>query len=68
LRILSEKLKKIYEYLNLEGFSGNEKIFKNYVSSQKNVRTHNYILTEEVKSKVSSRWGFVFKEFGYELL
>ncbi|HEC92641.1 MAG TPA: sulfotransferase [Candidatus Atribacteria bacterium] len=61
------EVRKIYEGLNLKNFSANEGVFRRYIAAQREIKTHRYKLTEEVRSKVSSRWGFVFKEFGYEL-
>jgi hypothetical protein len=61
-----EETKRIYNELHLGGFKESEQVFKKFIASQANIKTHDYIITEEVRRKVSTQWGFVFDAFGYE--
>ena len=59
-------LKRIYTELHLDGFKESEKAFSEYIASQANVKIHRYEVNEELREKVYKKWGFAFKEFGYE--
>lgn len=59
--------RKIYEHLGLNGFSNAEHAIRAYLLTQSEIRTHTYVVSDEVREKVSSKWGFAFKEFGYEM-
>jgi hypothetical protein len=62
---LSE-LKKIYKSVNIDGFDKYERTFNAYILSQSEVKLNSYHLDEELKDKIYRRWGFVFKEYGYD--
>jgi hypothetical protein len=61
-----EELKKVYDGINIDGFKDSERAFNAYILSQSEVKLHSYHLDDELKDKIYSRWGFVFKNFGYE--
>lgn len=61
-----EELKKVYDGINIDGFKDSERAFNAYILSQSEVKLHSYHLDDELKDRIYSRWGFVFKNFGYE--
>ena len=61
-----EELRRIYGVLNLAGFKKSERAFRAYILSQSEVRLHNYVTDAELREKIYKKWGFAFKEFGYE--
>jgi len=61
-----EELRRIYGLLNLAGFKKSERAFRAYILSQSEVRLHNYVIDAELREKIYKKWGFAFKEFGYE--
>lgn len=61
-----EETKRIYAELNIKGFEASKEAFRKYIQSQAKVKTHNYVVDEEVKKKVKEKWGFAVKELGYE--
>ena len=61
-----KEIKDIYDGLNLNGFNDYKKDFESYVITQNNLKLSNYTLSEETKKMIYDRWGFSFKEFGYE--
>ena len=61
-----KQIKEIYDSLNLNGFNEHKKDFENYLLTQKGIKLSNYNLSEEIRKKIYDRWGFTFKEFGYE--
>jgi len=52
--------------LNLADFKKSERAFRAYILSQSEVRLHNYVIDAELREKIYKKWGFAFKEFGYE--
>lgn len=60
------ELKRIYTELHLNGFKESEKAYSEYIANQANMKIHRYEINEGLKEKVYKKWGFVFKEFGYE--
>lgn len=60
------ELKRIYDTLDLDGFTDVENRFKAYLLAQSEIHPHQYIISDEVRQKVSSRWGFAFDAFGYD--
>jgi hypothetical protein len=61
-----DELKKVYDGINIDGFKDSERAFNAYILSQSEVKRYSYHLNDELKDKIYSRWGFVFKNFGYE--
>ena len=60
------ELKHIYNELDLGRFSRVEKRFHAYMLSQSEIHARDYVVSDEVKRKVLSRWGFAFDAFGYD--
>jgi omega-hydroxy-beta-dihydromenaquinone-9 sulfotransferase len=60
------ELKRIYNNLDLGDFSCVEKRFHAYMLSQSEIHSKQYLISEELKRKISSRWGFAFDAFGYD--
>ncbi len=61
-----EEVRRVYTVLGLDGFEEAEDAFKSYIDSQRNVRLHEYRVSDDVREKLSSKWGFIIKEFGYD--
>ena len=61
-----KEMKNIYESLDIVDFRDSERSFNAYILSQSKVKLRNYILNDDLKDKIYSRWGFVFNEFGYD--
>ncbi len=58
-------IKSVYDELSLANFSMSEQKFKDYISKQKSYKTNTHNLSDEAIDKISERWDFAFKEFGY---
>jgi hypothetical protein len=52
--------------VNINGFNDSERAFKAYILSQSKVKLNSYHLDDDLREKVYSSWGFVFKNFGYD--
>jgi len=61
-----QQLKRIYGKLGLSDFSVVEQRFYAYMLSQSEIHPRKYVVTDEVKQKVYSRWNFAFDAFGYD--
>ena len=61
-----KELENIYDSVNIDGFEDYKRFFNDYILSQSDVKLNNYILDDALKDKIYSRWGFVFKKFGYD--
>lgn len=61
-----KEIEGIYDYLNLGGFNRYKKDFERYFVTQKNIKVSTYKISEEIREKIYDKWGFTFKEFGYE--
>ena len=59
-------IKEIYDSLSLNSFNDYKEDFEKYLATQNNIKLSSYNLSEEIKEKIYDRWGFTFKEFGYE--
>jgi hypothetical protein len=59
------ELKNIYGCLDINGFKDNERSFKAYILSQSEVKLNNYKINDDLRDKLYSCWGFVFKKYGY---
>jgi hypothetical protein len=60
-------LKQSYEQLGLEGFSGAEPLFQDYIFKHKDYKASNYHISEDIKKKVSSKWAHMFEAYGYPM-
>lgn len=60
-----QKIKNIYNLLRLRGFRDAAPAFETYIQTQLSIQKDQYILTDELKQKIETRWGFAIKEFGY---
>jgi hypothetical protein len=58
-------IKRIYIQLHLNGFQESEKKFMEYIASQAQFKTQNYLLDEPVKEKIYTQWKFAFDMFHY---
>jgi len=58
-------VKSVYDELSLANFSASEQKIKDYISKQKSYKTNTHNLSDEAIDKISERWDFAFKEFGY---
>ena len=47
-----QQLKNIYTDLNIPGFENNKEIFKNYLQSQKKIKTYSYKIEKELQQKI----------------
>jgi len=47
-----QQLKNIYTDLNITGFENNKEIFKNYLQSQKKIKTYSYKIEKELQQKI----------------
>ncbi len=59
-------MKNIYDNLDIVDFIDSERSFNANILSQSKLKLRNYILNDDLKDKIYSHWGFVFKEFGYD--
>lgn len=60
------ELDRIYGGLSLSGFDRVEKRFRAYMLSQSEIHPREYVVSDEVKEKVNSHWGFAFDAFEYD--
>ncbi len=60
------ELKNIYDSLDLNGFSDYKRAFDAYILSQSDFKPYTYSMNDDLKNEIYSRWGFVFKNFGYK--
>lgn len=63
-----ECLEKLYQELNLPDFERFWQYASVYLDSIADYQKNSYSLTEEVRVKVSQRWGFFFERYGYPVL
>jgi len=63
-----EQLRKIYQGLDLPGFSGAEPTINSYLDSIAGYRKNQYKLNGEIIEKVNQHWQFTIDEWGYERL
>ena len=63
-----ECLEKLYQELNLPDFKRFWQYASVYLDSIADYQKNSYSLTEEVRVKVSQRWGFFFERYGYPVL
>jgi hypothetical protein len=61
-----EHLRLVYTTLNLGGFAGSEKKFRDYIATQEHMKKQRYSLDEHLKEKIYSEWDFAFEAFHYE--
>jgi hypothetical protein len=62
-----EELEKIYLHLDLGGFQTTKLKLEAYLETLKNYKKNPCgTLDEEIKKKIQNRWGFAFKEWGYQ--
>jgi omega-hydroxy-beta-dihydromenaquinone-9 sulfotransferase len=59
-------LERIYEVLSLPGFSNVKDRFHAYMLTQSEIHPMKYTISDEVREKVVSHWGFAFDAFGYD--
>jgi hypothetical protein len=55
----------LYENFHLAGYLEVEPAFKEYLTTQKTVRTDHYSFTEPITKKIENHWGFALKEYEY---
>ena len=55
----------IYETLNLNTYDTFKDKLKEFISTQKNIRTSSYQLPETIKNEIWGAWQFSFNAFGY---
>jgi len=60
------ELKRIYEKLSLPGYDTVKKRFHAYMLAQSEIHPQKYSVSEAVREKVLSHWGFAFDAFGYD--
>lgn len=60
-----DNLKKLYDYLGLNGFVEAKPYFKKYIEFHKNYKKDKYAISKTDKEKVLKNWGFAFDSFGY---
>ena len=58
-------VEKIYRELGLEGFEKAKPAIEKYIESQKNYKPNNHYLDPRLKEKISQRFDFTFKKWGY---
>jgi len=58
-------IKHIYETLNLNTYDTFKDKLKEFISTQKNIRTSSYQLPETIKNEIWGAWQFSFNAFGY---
>ncbi len=61
-----EQMHDVYKKLGLPGFEESEKTYAEYIASQTQLKTDQYILAEREKEKIYEEWGFAFDTFQYE--
>jgi len=61
-----KELKHIYDHLHLPSYTQAQPAFQTSLESQKNLIHQNYEVSEEVRKKVDTYWGFAVKAFGYD--
>jgi hypothetical protein len=61
-----EELRRTYSELELDGFTESEQAFREYVQSQKSVKTHQYNIDDALRKKIIEKWDFIFEAFGYD--
>jgi hypothetical protein len=59
------QVRRIYEELQLGGFSGIQPRVRAYLASVEGYRKNQYELTRDAIEKVNQHWGFAFDEWGY---
>ena len=60
------ELERIYENLDLNGYSLVKKRFQAYLITQSEFQPMKYDISLDVREKISKRWGFAFDAFGYD--
>ena len=58
-------IQQIYNTLQLNGYNNAEQKFKQYIKTQKHIKSDNYTLNPETKQKIQQQWNFSFKAFNY---
>lgn len=61
----AQTIEHIYSELNLEGFAESKAAFDTYIKNQGKYNGESYIISDEVRTKIDKRWGFVKEAFGY---
>ena len=56
---------KIYTHLGIEGFEKAKPAIKRYIESQKNYKPNKHEMDPRIIKKVSKRFDFTFKKWGY---
>ncbi len=59
------ELRRIYEELDIFGFTEAEGAFRAYIASQSDYQKNKYDLDPTAIKKVNQHWAFAFKEWGY---
>lgn len=59
------EIKKVYDHLHLDGFDKTKEIFKNYIQSQKKIKTYSYKIDEDVKNKIYNYLKDTIDQWGY---
>ena len=62
-----KNIKSIYSTLSLKDFEESNKIFSDYIASQKYFKVSTYNLDPRIKEKIYKKWKFVFDAFGYDI-
>ncbi len=61
-----EEVKRIYDTLQLPGFTEAEAGFRAYIDSVSGYEKNTYDLSADVIEKVNRRWAFAFDQWGYD--
>ncbi len=56
----------LYKRLDLSGYEDAEPAFKDYIATQKAVRTDHYQFTTQDLTKIENHWGYALKEYDYK--
>ena len=58
-------IQQMYSELNLDGFIASRATFDTYLQNQKSFNGESYTISDEVREKVDTRWGFIKEAFDY---
>jgi len=61
-----EHVKDIYSRLELQGFQASENKFKDYITSQEQLKKQHYTRDEHEQERIYAEWKFAFEAFHYE--
>lgn len=60
------QLRRIYEVLQLPGFTAAAPAFRNYITSQAGYHKNTYILDKDTVDRISRKWQFFIDAWGYQ--